>query len=385
MLSTTRLQFIDTLRGLVMVLMTLDHVRDFWGPTPFDPVDPGASEPAWYLTRWLTHFCAPVFVFLAGTSAHFTGARLTGPGALSRYLAVRGLWLVGLEFLVVVPSWMFFPVQSLFAQVIWALGMSMLALSVLCLLPGPVLGLLALAVLLGHNAFDGLKPEDFGAQSWLWTIAHVPGYVPLSDSGFGVYFAYPLLPWIALMAAGYAFAPWLFAQAERRRSRLLSAGLGLVATFLVLRAFNTYGDASLWAVQARGAAYTLMSFFNLSKYPPSLLFLCATLGLALVLAAWLSVGEGRNPAWLRTFGRVPLFFYLLHVPLIHALADIRSWFEFGVVNWYTQWPVVFPVGYQPRLWLVYLVWVLVVAMLYLPCRWYDRVKREHRDSLLRFI
>lgn len=381
-----RLDFIDALRGLVIVLMALDHVRDFWGPTRFDPTDLTQTEPLWFFTRWVTHFCAPIFVFLAGAGAYFYGEHRGDRRALARFLCSRGLWLIALELTVVNLSWSFAFNTFLFGQVIWALGWSMIALAGLIYLPRPAIAVFALAMIGGHNLLDGLTPADFGVWHWLWAILHVQSGFRFGELNAGFFVAYPLIPWIGVMAAGYVAADWIRNSAAQRVGQLVAAGLALWVLFLVLRLPNLYGEPVLWSEQARGLAFTIMSVLNVSKYPPSLQFLCITLGGAFLLLALFSRLEAGRLRWLVVFGRVPMFFYLLHLPLIHGLSSLYSWQRYGVVDWQLFGRGTNPPpGYEPSLLLVYGVWAGVVWGLYFACRWYAELKRRRDDWWLKYL
>ncbi len=308
---------IDLVRGAVMVLMALDHARDFIGDRARAPLDLATTTAPLFFTRWVTHFCAPVFVLLAGVSA-WLGARSRSPAEASRLLVTRGLWLVALELTVVRFGWLFnVDYRFSFVQVIWAIGWSMVALALVSR-AGPRAALALGAVMIaGHDLFDAVTAARFGPLAWAWKVLHEGGGLePLA--GRRVYVAYPLVPWIGVMAAGYGLGPWMALPVEARRRRLLRAGALLTAGFVALRAVNRYGDPAPWTPQPR-AGFTLLSFLDCEKYPPSLAYLLMTLGPA--LAAWGAL-TGRDLSRARavvTFGRVPLFFYVLHLPLLHAM------------------------------------------------------------------
>ena len=246
-----RLDSVDLLRGLVMVLMALDHVRDYFTDLRFDPTELDRTTVPLFLTRWVTHFCAPAFVFLAGTSAYLAGARGRSRGELARFLLTRGLWLILLEFTVVQFGWSFnFDYASLvWVQVIWVIGVSMIVLAALIHLPLPAVAGLGAAMIVGHNLFDGVAPQALGAWGPLWTLLHVQGPIRL-PTGSVLFVAYPLIPWIGVMALGYALGPVLRRPEAARRRTLLRLGLGLTAGFVVLRAVNLYGDPSRWSTQS---------------------------------------------------------------------------------------------------------------------------------------
>ena len=370
-----RLGSVDLLRGLVMVVMALDHVRDFFGSSHLDATDLQHTTLALFLTRWITHFCAPVFVLLAGTGAFLAGARGKTTTELSRFLFTRGLWLIILEVTVVRFGWFFdFDYSRVVFQVIWAIGASMVFLSGLVFLPTAAITAVGVALIAGHNLLDGISPARFGAFGWLWCVLHVPRLPVI----------YPLVPWIGVMAAGYGLGPLLLRGAAERRRLLAILGVTLALAFVLLRTVNRYGDPSPWSVQAN-AAFTALSFLNVTKYPPSLLFLLMTLGPAVAALAAAERVSGALAQVFETYGRVPLFYYVLHLYVIHALAigaaylghhDGRAFFTVGFA---------FPRDYGFGLPVVYLVWVAVVAMLYLPCRWFADVKQRRREAWLSYL
>ncbi|MDQ3686374.1 MAG: heparan-alpha-glucosaminide N-acetyltransferase domain-containing protein [Acidobacteriota bacterium] len=395
-MARPRLDSIDLLRGLVMVLMALDHVRDFFHADAwaFDPTDLSKTNAALFLTRWVTHFCAPTFVFLAGTGAFLSFSRGKTKREVSWFLLTRGVWLIVLEMTLVRFGWFFnFDYTFMFAQVIWAIGWSLVVLAGLVFLPVRMVAIFGVMMILTHNLFDRVGTEDFGALGWLWTILHVSGI--LQPSG-GVYMliAYPLIPWIGVVAAGYGFGALLLKHPERRARRklLLKIGVALTLAFVVLRFVNIYGDPVPWTPQS-SAIFTFFSFINCMKYPPSLLFLLMTLGPAMVAIA-LFDREGRPGLLVRffiIFGRVPLFYYLLHLLLIHGLAILFSYAQYGRAPWLFQnWPppgaaLPFPEGYGYGLPIVYLVWLLVVLLLFLPCYWFANLKRRRHDTWLSYF
>jgi uncharacterized membrane protein len=402
-----RILSLDILRGLVIVLMAIDHVRDFYSPYPFPPEDLAQASPALFLTRWITHFCAPAFVFLAGTSAWLYGRQLalkampqSGPGvidrgALSRFLISRGLWLIALEMLIVNPSWSHGFSWS-FVQVIWALGWSMILLAGLIWLPQRWLLLLSLLVVGGHNLLDGWQPSDFGAAAPLFALLHAQFWIPIVPQGYGVFVAYPLLPWPALMALGYLLGRCYSDPTIDVRRWLSLLGLACIALFVLLRASGLYGDAQRWADQPDTPIGWILGFGNTSKYPPSLQFLLMTIGPALCLLAWLRRYDSRpgrpacEPGWLArcllVYGAVPLFFYLLHTPIISVSASLWHWWWLGeplnLINVQLgQWPD----AYTPSLARVYLVWVLLLIALYPLCLAYGRFKQRARSPLWKLL
>src|SRR5213596_173936 len=359
-----RLDSVDTLRGLVMVIMALDHTRDsFSKDLAFDPSDLDKTYPALFLTRWITHFCGPVFIFLAGTGAFLSSTRGKSRTELSWFLLTRGLWLVFLELTWVrCLGWQFnFDFHFAMGIVIWAIGWSMVALSGLVFLPLRWVTTFGILMIASHNLFDYVKPESWGSLGWFWKILHSGGIIVPVD-GYRFAAGYPLIPWIGVMAAGYGFGALLLREPIERRKWLLGLGALLTALFILLRAINVYGDPGSWSGQ-KNTLFTLFSFLNCHKYPPSLLYLLMTLGPALLALALLDRG---TPRWLKpvlVFGRVPLFYYLLHLPLIHGLAVVTSYLHYGQATWWfatPDAPVARPSDCGYSLPVVYLVWLGVV-------------------------
>jgi len=395
LMTRARLNSVDAVRGIVMVIMALDHVRDFFHvyAKTFDPLDPSKTWTGLFFTRWITHFCAPTFVFLAGTGAFLSTRRGKTKKELSWFLLTRGLWLILLELTLVRLGWFFnFDYHFVFVQVIWAIGWGMIVLAGLVFLPTRFIAAFGLALIFLHNALDGLQAKDFGAWRWLWVVLHETN-ITMPQPGFLFLVAYPLVPWVGVMAAGYAFGEILTLERERRRRLLFGIGLTAVALFVALRAINVYGDPLRWATQERGPWFTFLSFLNTQKYPPSLLFLLMTLGPSIIALA-LFDREREPGALLRpfvTFGRVPLFYYLLHVPLMHVVAVVFAYVKYGRAEWlFLNWPPpnqpqLEPEGYGYNLWVVYAVWLGVVAALYPLCRWFATVKARRRDAWLSYL
>jgi uncharacterized membrane protein len=381
-----RIASIDVLRGTVVVLMAIDHVRVFAG------VPAGGPTPGLFFTRWITHFVAPVFVFLAGTAAFLHGQKLGDKKRLAKFLLVRGALLIALELTVIRFFWTFNLdfASYMLAGVIWVIGWSMIALAGLVFLPTAVVGAFGVVMIFGHNLADiFLRPHMDAIQgsafSGLWSIAYfafeVPGVGPLVV-------LYSLVPWIGVMAAGYAFGAIFTLDAERRRRLCLQIGTGAIVLFIALRLLNVYGDPRPW--EAEGAWPVVRSFLNTTKYPSSLQFLLMTLGPAILLLPFLEKTSNRVTRALEVFGRVPMFYYLLHIPLIHLLAIGVSLVRSGSVTpWlFENHPMGMgpaPEGYQWSLWLLYLVTAIAVTLLYFACRWYARVKRDSRNPLLSYL
>lgn len=359
-----RIASIDVLRGLVMALMALDHTRDFFSTAGFNPRD--VTEPALFLTRWVTHFCAPTFILLAGLSAFLYGSGKSR-GELSRFLVTRGLFLILIDFTLIKFGWRFdLDLYRLTAGVIFAIGASMVALAVLIWLPRWAMGTTALAMIAGHNLLDGIRAEQFGQGAALWNFLHQPGVVHLGDQ-ISVYVLYPLVPWIGVMAAGYALGPVMQLASEARQRLLFGLGAAVTLGFVLLRAANLYGDPVPWTAQTTWLASAL-SFLNSEKYPPSLLYLMMTLGPALMLLAAFEHARGRLARVLATFGQVSFFFYVVHIYLIHALAVAA-----GVA---TAGTLASNPGIGLSLAGIYFIWLLVLVLLYPVCRWFAMLKQR---------
>ena len=402
--ARARLESIDLVRGAVMVVMVLDHTRDFVHNVAFafDPTDLTRTTTLLFLTRWITHYCAPTFVFLAGVAAYLQRARGATAAELSRFLFTRGLWLVVLEFTAVrIGTW--FNLDYAFLgvmQVIWAIGVSMVVLAGLVHLPMAAIATFGVAMIALHNLFDGIHVQGWqgpgspvpSAAARLWMILHQGNEIfPLFTwPGPVVLLIYPLVPWIGVMAAGYVFGRVYDLDPGRRRRLLAMGGMALIAAFIAIRALNIYGDPAPWRVQP-STLFTLLSFVNTTKYPPSLLFLLMTLGPMMLALAWLEPRRMDHPAAraLVTFGRVPLFFYLLQWPIAHSLAIVLSLFAGKDVDYYFINPPAFFTDAPPNagfgLATVYACWAAAVVILYFLCRWYAEVKRRHSRSLLRYL
>ena len=377
--ARVRLASIDILRGLVIALMALDHVRDYFSSARFSPLDLTQTSELLFLTRWVTHFCAPTFVFLAGISAYLISLRSTR-AELSRFLLTRGAWLVVLEMTLVNFAWTF-DVRyrfGLFLQVIWAIGVSMIALAALIHLRLRTIAIISVVMIAGHNLLDGIEPARFGAWAPVWSVLHVSGPVP-----FG-FVAYPLIPWIGVMALGYVMGTVFRLEPESRRRRLVQWGIASLVMFVLLRALNVYGDPHPWSTHS-SAVLTLLSFLNVHKYPPSLLYLLLTLGTACLLLAAFESAQGTLSRILRTFGRVPLFIYVLHIVLAHLAAGLIG-LALGYGAGVLKNPfVALPAGWGFGLPVVYVAWVFVLATLYPACRWFAEVKRRRAQWWLSYL
>jgi uncharacterized membrane protein len=378
--SAVRLPSIDLMRGLVMVLMALDHVRDyFMGTGGVNPLDVQHTNGMLFATRWITHLCAPTFILLAGVSAYLSSKRCT-KAELAKLLVTRGLWLVFLEWTVVTFAWTFNFDYSmgLIMQVIWAIGVSMIVLAGLIWMPVWAVGLVGFVMCCGHNLLDGIKPAQFGAWAPVWQVLHVQG-----PTSFG-FVLYPLIPWIGVMAVGYSLGTVYNMAPSARRRALVVLGIAAIATFIVLRATNFYGDPKSWSSQS-DLARSVMSFVNVTKYPPSLLYLLATLGPVFVLLALFESARGSASGVLVTFGRVPLFFYVAHLMLAHLAAGVTAMFMGFGTTVLGNFFVAFPKSWGVSLGAVYFAWLCVVVVLYPACRWFAAVKERRRDWWLTYL
>ena len=381
-LSKSRIENIDLLKGLVMVIMALDHTRDYFHYPAFfyDPLNPALTSIPIYVTRWVTNFCAPVFCFLAGLSAFFVGRR-KNKKELTSFLLKRGLWLVFIEFTIVNFAWYFdirFSTPGLL--VIWSLGISMIVLSALIHLPYKAILIFSIIVIAGHNLLDAIHFEG----NVFWAILHEMQTFTLS-SGHKFYVDYPIIPWIAVMSLGYCFGKLYEPtfESDRRKKFLNILGLSSIGLFLLLRTSNYYGDLVPWK-EYETTIKTLMSIMAVTKYPPSLSYLLITLGPALLFLAHTESLKGRIANFFSTFGRVPFFYYILHLYLIHILALVAA--QITGFGWQsmimTDWVVVISElkGYGFNLITVYVVWVTVIMILYPLCKMFDVYKQAHKEK-----
>ena len=378
-----------------MVVMALDHVRDFVHRAAMVslPTDLARTTPFLFFTRWVTHICAPAFMFTAGLGAFFWWHQRRTKPQLSTFLVTRGLWLMALELTVMRVAYDFDITlrDPLLLLVLWALGACMVGLAAAIWLPARALAAVSLAVIMLHNTLDRVPASHFGGFAWIWNLVHQPGVFRVGPSL--VIVGYPLVPWIAVMALGFVTGHVFMLDAPRRRRCLIAAGAGAVAAFIVLRALNIYGDPVPWSPQ-RSAAYTVLSFLNTTKYPPSLAFLLMTLGPVLLALAWFDRRALTAPNPLVVFGRVPLFYFVVHFVAAHLIAVALAWVRYGTAaRAFTFHPVpsmggprdLFPSDFGYDLWVAYLVWVLLVAALYPACRWFVRLKSHRQDWWLRYL
>lgn len=386
--SKKRIDSIDILRGSIMIIMALDHVRDFFhvGAMTGNPTDPATTTPALFFTRWITHFCAPVFVFLAGTSVFLAGIKKTKK-ELSVFLLKRGIWFIVLEIVIFNFLFSFDPLYHFIGlQVIWVTAISMLLLAALIYLPLPVLFVLGLAIVAGHNLLDNFNSTDPAKIPLGWSILHQQSFRFYAENrSFMV--LYPILPWPGIMLLGYClgslYKPGY--DAAKRRRKLIAYGLSAIIVFVVVRWINVYGDLFPWAEQKTTTA-TLLSFLNVSKYPPSLLYTCMTIGPALIVLAWI---EKARKNWMNitvVYGRVPMFYYLLHFLLIHLLCMIVFFAQgYTMAEARSGFMLFRPNEFGFSLGITYLIWIAVVASLYPLCKWYGRYRATHDHWWLPYL
>jgi uncharacterized membrane protein len=400
----SRQDAVDFVRGAVMILMLLDHTRDFTHEAGLlgNPLDPNTTTPILYLTRWVTHLCAPAFVLLAGLGVGLRRLAGATPAQLTASLWTRGLWLVAIEICVLrFLVWFNFDLTFLAQlQVIWAIGVSMIIMAALVRLPTAVVLGLGLAIVVGHNLLDAIRITPFfGPQTptpsvagKLWLLLHQGGFFPLLAFPSPIVWAhYPLLPWLGIMATGYGMSTIYAWPQDRRRRTLIGLSALMVIVFLALRASNIYGDPRPWTPQG-DAVKTAMSFFDVTKYGPSLLFSLITLAPSLLTLAWLDGRTLRTGAAgaIVTFGRVPFFFYVLQWPTAH-IAGILVSMAFGrsIAPYFMHLLDLIQLQQPPLmggpLWATYLCWMIGVALLYWPCRWFARIKASRRDWWLSYV
>lgn len=384
-----RIESIDLLRGLIMLIMALDHTRDFFNLHTPDPTDLATTTPVLFFTRWITHFCAALFVFLSGISANLAGSRRT-KGQLSSFLIKRGLWLIAVEFVLITFAFTLDPLYHIFIlQVIWVIGVSMIIMGLLIWLPLPAIAVIGGLLFFGHDILDFIKLPDTGAGGSLWELFFTGRFSFLrADKNHALIIIYAILPWTGVMLAGYVMGQVYrpsFDPAKRKKILLIS-GAVLVVLFVFLRAFNIYGDPAPWATQ-KTAILSVISFFNVSKYPPSLMYLCMTIGPGLLLLAVSENVRSKLTRLLIVYGNVPLFYYLLHFYLLKAI-NIIVFFAQGFTSKDiapSGQNVFHPHEYGFNLFGVYMVWLLAIVILYFPCRWYSNYKKSHQQWWLSYL
>lgn len=378
-----------------MVLMALDHTRDFIhaGAMSFSPDDLARTTPILFMTRWITHICAPTFMLLAGAGAFLRLNRDGSRAALSRFLVTRGVWLVVVELAVMRLGMNFSlgPPNPVLLLILTALGISMIALAALIHLPRRVLLFLSLAIIALHNSLDRVQASQFGGFAGVWNLLHQQGVVTIGATPIVI--GYPVLPWIAVMAAGFCFGPVLLMESGRRQRVLLLTGGSMAIGFVLLRAANVYGDPSPWSEQ-QSPVFTLLSFLRATKYPPSLEFLLMTLGPALIALALLDRLHGWWVDALAVIGRVPMFFYVVHFWAIHVVASLMAWLRYGGASFVFLFhplpsmggpPALFPAGFGYSLWTTYLVWIAIVVSLFPLCRWFAGFKKRRHEWWVSYL
>lgn len=393
-LNRNRIQSLDILRGTVMVIMALDHVRDFfYNPTgspqsaALNPTNIATTFPALFFTRWITHFCAPVFVFLAGTSAYLMSQRRSKK-EISALLFKRGLWLIAVEILLITLAISFNPLYNfIFLQVIWVIGCSMIILSVLIYLPYRAILAIGFAIVFLHNSLNFVDlPKNIITDALYSALFSIYTYA----TNRVVVFLYAIVPWSGIMMLGFCFGKLYMPEVniEERKKKLLLYGFGLLGLFVVLRLVNVYGDPVKWAVQPRGPVYTFLSFLNISKYPPSLDYFCVTIGGGMLALSWLEGIQNAFTRFMNVFGRVPFFYYVIHFYLIHALLVVlffaRGYKAKDIVN--PTSPFFFtPNGLGLSLVGVYVVWVIVIIIMYPLCKKYNAYKSVNHQWWLSYV
>ena len=384
-----RIESIDILRGVVMVIMALDHVRDYFhiASNTDNPLNLVTTTPLLFFTRWITHFCAPIFVFLSGVSVYLQSQRKTKK-ELSAFLIKRGTWLILLELTVVSFAWSFNPhYQFVFLQVIWAIGISMILLGILIWLPFNFILVTGLFIFFAHNLLDIPESAKAYKATLFWDLLHHANFIVYSYAQHhAVFIAYAFLPWTGLMLLGYCAGTFFTRQfsAPQRRKYLLMIGSALIIFFIVLRFINVYGDPVPWSYQKNGL-FTFLSFVNVNKYPPSLLYMSMIIGCACLFLVFIEKAKNRFTEIMIIYGRVPFFYYILHIYLVHLLA-VCAFFLRGhqaeeITKTGTKFPFYFVVpGEGYGLVVVYLLWLAVVIALYPLCRWYNNYKTNHKEK-----
>lgn len=376
----TRIQSIDLLRGIVIVLMALDHVRDFFGAYTYNAQDIVHITPALFMTRWITNLCAPTFMFLSGLSAYLYYLK-TSRRETSLFLLKRGLFLVLLEITIVGYSWKFQFNSDIFLQVIWVLGVSMITLAGFIWLPRKIILSLSIAIIVVHNLFDNFSPDASSGFSLLWHFLHIPFDFQLQ--GFTIDVVYPLLPWPAVMALGFCLGHWMQEPVDIRNKNFMLLGIFLLGLFIMLRVIDQYGDTYHWQ-QTDDVIKTALSFIKVTKYPPSLFYVLINLGIVTALWPLLERWKGFGSQFVLCFGKAALFFYLLHLPLIHLLATLYSNLILHAPDgWWHESS--FPPLYHFSLMRVYIVWIIVVLGSYPLCLWYIKFKGANQYWWLKYI
>lgn len=389
--SRTRIYSIDFLRGLVMIIMALDHTRDFFHFDSFlhDPLDVTTTSPLLYFTRWITNFCAPVFVFLAGISIYLQSLRKS-KNELSALLLKRGIWLIVVEVVLISFSWTFdLGFRVFILQVIWAIGISMVFMSFISRLPFQIVFVLGLIIVLGHNVLDYLPATHNGL---FWDLLHNGNFSTYQIlPARNITIVYPFLPWLGLIMIGYSAGKWFKegVDLQSRKTKLVTSGFLLLLLFFVLRLINQYGDPNAWS-QQKNFLFTTLSFLNVNKYPPSLMFMCITIGPAFLVLAWAENLNTRLSRAISVYGKVPFFYYVLHFYILHLACMLLFVFRGHSIKEPTPdiWGMPFRfqiVGEGYPLSIVYIIWVLVVLLLYPLCKWFATYKQKNKYHWLSYL
>jgi uncharacterized membrane protein len=381
-----RLDSVDLLRGGIMIIMALDHVRDYVSGYPYSPTDLSHTTPALFFTRWITHFCAPIFIFLAGTGSFLSLGRGKTTRELSRFLLTRGLFLLVLEQTVMRLGWNFRLGAPLWSGILFAIGMSMVVLAGMIHLPRSLMIGISLAMVLLHNTLDGFHANFLGSARWLWALLHESGnFGHYADGAVVLRVLYPLIPWVGVMPLGYALGPVFKMEPARRARVLYTLGIALTLAFILLRWVDVYGN--LWhRVHYDSAMLTTLSFFDATKYPPSLDYLLMTLGPGLALLPLLEKAKGRIAQWVLVYGRVPMFYYVLHVYLAHTVGVLLALIAHKPVPWLNPaMRGVVPPNSGFDLWVVYAAWIFVFVALYPACKYWVGLKRRRNDWWLGYL
>lgn len=362
-----------------MVIMAIDHTREFWDASTIRPEDVSQASILFFLTRFITHFCAPTFIFLSGISIYLRERKHRA--GIQRFVFTRGLWLMAVEFLFMGPM-LTHGYNLVVFGILWVIGVSMVIVSALMRVPRWLLVMLSCLMIAGHHLLPVIQPTTL-PQVMLSVLHNTPFFIPTTPS---ILVAYTIIPWVAVMMLGYCAGPWLDLEPVKRQSNFLKSGIILLLIFVVLRFTNTYGDLLQWSVQERGTIYTILSFLNVNKYPPSLLFLCMTLGVCMLLLAWCENANGSWKQLFLTFGKVPFFFFIIHFTIISMSSAIWSALFLGkYVNFGFSNPAQWPHNYEPSLARLYFVWIVVVIICYFPCRWFSSYRQRTNRWWLSYL
>ncbi len=380
--SRHRIESIDILRGLVMLIMAMDHTREFFHHDALIGNDPTNFKTTWpllFFTRWITHLCAPVFVFLSGTSIFLYSKKGRSKKQVAFFLMTRGLFLIFAEITLINLVLQFDYGSFLILEVIWVIGLSMIVLAALQYLPFTILLITGIVIVFGHNLLDGISVEKPFAASLAWSVLHKLQLFKITPH-FSLLVAYPLLPWLSLMIVGYCTGKLYSREVNKkyRKKFLLLGGITVIALFIIIRFINVYGDANVWSSQ-RTPLFTFLDFIKTTKYPPSLLFMLMTIGPALIILSLAENARSSVTKFLTVYGKVPFFYFVLHLLIIHSLTLAFSFVSGnGTGSFQGSSNKSAEIGYP--LWVVYLVWLCVISALYYPCKWYGRYKASHPEK-----